>query len=57
MQKRTFKYAFKNINSDFDIMEHLNNIATAYMGFDIDKTNQIKNISSDITVGAMDNIV
>ena len=36
--KRTFKFALKNICSDDDIAENINNILTAYMGHDVATT-------------------
>lgn len=36
--KRTFKFALKNVCSDDDIAENINNILTAYMGHDADTT-------------------
>lgn len=36
--KRTFKFALKNVCSDDDIAENINNILTAYMGHDVAAT-------------------
>lgn len=51
--KRTFKYAFKNVHSDWDIMENINNIMTAYMGLDIDVSKTIQGNFQSLNKGNM----
>jgi len=46
--KKTYNYALKNINSDFDIVEAINNIIAAYMkGYEFSQAAILPNVPND----------